>query len=59
MRVISHRRLKEFYETIGHEDSKVSLERWYNEALRAEWKNFSDIKVDFPATDYTDRKSVV
>lgn len=29
MRIISHRKLKEFYETPGREDSKVALERWY------------------------------
>ena len=59
MRVISHRRLKEFYETIGREDSQVALERWYQEALSAEWKNFSDIKADFPATDYTGNQHYV
>lgn len=52
MRIVSHKRLKEFYETKGREDSRVALERWYDMAEKAEWKNLSDIKVDFPATDY-------
>lgn len=52
MRIVSHRKLKEFYETKGHEDSRVPLERWYNIAEKAEWRNLSEIKVDFPATDY-------
>jgi mRNA interferase HigB len=51
MRIVSHRKLKEFYETAGREDSRVALERWYHVALKAEWKNLSDVKVDFPATD--------
>ncbi|MDR3118845.1 MAG: type II toxin-antitoxin system HigB family toxin [Mediterranea sp.] len=51
MRVVSHRKLKEFYETKGCEDSRVALERWYHIVLKAEWKNLSDIKVDFPAID--------
>lgn len=52
MRIVSHKKLKEFYEAKGREDSRISLERWYDIAERAEWKNLSDIKVDFPATDY-------
>ena len=51
MHVISHRKLKEFYETPGMEDSKVALERWYNITEKAEWHNFAEIKEDFPATD--------
>lgn len=30
MRIVSHRRLKDFYETKGYEDSRVTLERWYH-----------------------------
>ena len=29
MRVISHKKLREFYDTPGREDAKVALERWY------------------------------
>ena len=52
MRIVSHRKLKEFYETNGRENSRVALERWYAIAEKAKWKNISDIKIDFPATDY-------
>lgn len=52
MRIISHRKLKEFYESPGREDSKVALERWYQIAEEAEWHNFSDIRADFPDADY-------
>lgn len=38
MRIVSHKRLKEFYETKGCEDSRVALERWYDVAEKAEWK---------------------
>ena len=47
MRVVSHRKLKEFYE-----NSRVALQRWYDIAEKAEWKSLSDIKVDFLSTDY-------
>ncbi|MDR1974498.1 MAG: type II toxin-antitoxin system HigB family toxin [Bacteroidales bacterium] len=59
MRVVSHKKLKEFYETKGYENSRVALERWYHIALKAKWKNLSDIKVDFPATDYTGNQHFV
>jgi mRNA interferase HigB len=59
MRIISHRKLKEFYETSGREDSRVALARWYDIAGKAEWKNLFDIKVDFPATDYVGNQHYV
>jgi len=52
MRIVSHRTLKEYYETKGNEDSRVALERWYDIAENTEWRNLSDIKVDFPSVDY-------
>ena len=52
MRIISHRKLKEFYESEGHGDSKVALQRWYEIAEKADWHSLAEIKVDFPSTDY-------
>ena len=51
MHVISHRKLKEFYESPGMEDSKVALEKWYVIALKSEWRNLAEIRNDFAATD--------
>ena len=51
MRIVSHKKLVDFYESKGREDSKVALERWYHIVKRAEWKNFSDIRIDFPEAD--------
>ena len=48
MRIVSHRRLVEFYSSEGHGDAQAALERWYDIAEKAEWKNLSDIKADFP-----------
>ena len=59
MRIISHRKLRDFYETKGREDSKIALERWYQIAEEAEWKNFSDIRVDFPNADYVGNQHYV
>lgn len=52
MRIVSHRKLREFYETPGKEDAKNALARWYHIALEAEWKTLADIKNDFPSVDY-------
>lgn len=59
MRIISHRKLREFYESPGHSDSKVALERWYQIAEEAKWKNFSDIRSDFPDADYVGNQHYV
>ena len=59
MRIVSHRRIREFFETIGHEDSRIALERWYHIAEKAQWTDLSDVKVDFPATDYTGNQHYV
>ncbi len=59
MRIVSHRKLKEFYESPGNEDSKTALERWYGITEEAEWKNFSDIRVDFPSADYVGNQHYV
>ena len=59
MRIVSHKKLKEFYQTKGYEDSRIALERWYDIAEKAEWKNLSDIKVDFPAADYVGNQHYV
>ncbi len=59
MHIISHKKLKDFFETPGREDSRVALERWYDIAQQAEWHNLSDIREDFPATYYVGNQHYV
>lgn len=59
MHIISHKKLKDFFETPGREDSRVALERWYDIAQQAEWHTLSDIREDFPATDYVGNQHYV
>lgn len=59
MRIVSHRKLKEFYETPGREDARTALERWYAIAEKSQWQGLSDIKADFPATDYVGNQHYV
>ncbi|WP_462376262.1 type II toxin-antitoxin system HigB family toxin [Rikenella microfusus] len=55
--MLSERR--EFYETKGRKDARIALERWYDIAEKAEWRNLSEIKVDFPTTDYVGNQHYV
>lgn len=51
MRIVSHRKLREFYQTPGREDSEVALERWYELAEAAEWQSLAELKADFGSVD--------
>ena len=51
MRIVSHKKLREFYETPGREDAQVALERWYELAEAAQWQNFADVRMDFGSVD--------
>jgi mRNA interferase HigB len=59
MRIVSHKRLKAFYEKRGREDSRVPLERWYDIAEKANWKSLQEIKADFPSVDYVGNQHYV
>lgn len=37
MKIVSHRKLKEFFEIKGRENSRVALERWYGKAIIIAW----------------------
>lgn len=49
MHIISHRKLREFYER--YPDAKMPLENWYDKAETAVWTCFADIKKDFNSVD--------
>lgn len=52
MRVISKRRLREFWER--HVQAERGLTAWYNVALRAEWKSLADVRRDYSHADLDD-----
>ncbi|MCQ2975319.1 MAG: type II toxin-antitoxin system HigB family toxin [Bacteroidales bacterium] len=52
MHIISHKKLAEFYTIEGNSDSEIALERWYEITQRANWRNISELKQDFPSADY-------
>ena len=51
MRIVSHKKLKDFYMTPGREDAATALERWYELTEAAQWNSFADIKADFGSVD--------
>lgn len=59
MRIVSHKKLKDFYTKSGHEDAKAALERWYAIAEDAQWKGLTDIRKDFASADYVGNQHYV
>lgn len=51
MRIISHKKLKQFYEQPEYADSRIPLQRWYYVACQRQWHNLGDIRQDFGDTD--------
>jgi mRNA interferase HigB len=49
MRVVSRRRLQDFWELPGHRDSEAPLLNWYSsvKSVDTDWQNFSDLKSMF------------
>ena len=59
MLVVSHRKLREFYEQPGNEEAKIPLERWYQTAENAEWHNFAEVRQDFSSVDFVGNQHYV
>ena len=57
MRVIAKKILRDFWET--HADSEQQLKAWYQEASNANWKNPTDIKIDYPSASILSDSRVV
>ena len=49
MRIVSKRPLVEFYDR--HPDAREAFEKWYEDALEADWGGFAEVKATFPPTD--------
>jgi len=45
--IISHKRLKDFWEQPGHANAQKPLEEWYDITDESTWKNFSDVRGTF------------
>jgi mRNA interferase HigB len=56
MHIISMRRLREFWQQ--HSDAESSLRAWYMRVSRARWRNFPELRDDFPTADLVERSTV-
>lgn len=59
MRVISVRKLKEFWENPDHTDSQQPLRAWYAEAKVAKWQSSADIRVKYGSASFVGNNRVV
>jgi len=59
MRIISRRKLKEFWEKSTYLDSEQALKAWFDEARQASWKTPSDIKVQYKSASILKDSRVV
>lgn len=57
MRVIAKKILREFWEK--NNDCEQQLKSWYQEALKAEWKNSNEIKLEYPSASIIGDNRVV
>ena len=57
MRIVTHRRIKEFIDK--HNDSKIALNEWYLRTTKASWYNLSDLKRTFNSVDYVGNERFV
>ena len=50
MRIISHTKLRRFWQTPQQEDAEKPLTQWYDITNSAQWKNPAEVKASFGAT---------
>ena len=51
MRVISEKKLREFWQTPGNEDAEEPLRAWNRTVRQAEWEKFADLKNTYRTAD--------
>jgi mRNA interferase HigB len=57
LRVIAKKILREFW--VIHKDCEQQLKSWYQEALKAEWTNPNDIKIEYPSASIIGNNRIV
>ena len=59
MRIISKKRLKDFYEQAKYLDSKSALESWHKEVLQLDWNNPNEVKRMYRSASIIGNEKVV
>ncbi|WP_151900324.1 type II toxin-antitoxin system HigB family toxin [Sulfurimonas hydrogeniphila] len=59
MRIISKKKLKDFYEQPKYTDSKNPLEAWHKEVLKLDWNNPNEVKEMYRSASIIGNEKVV
>ncbi|MEA1892345.1 MAG: type II toxin-antitoxin system HigB family toxin [Campylobacterota bacterium] len=59
MRIISKKRLKDFYENPSYSDSRSALESWHKEVSKFDWNNPNEIKLMYRSASIIGDEKVV
>lgn len=59
MRVISRKRLREFWEKPGRRDAEQPFKAWFREAARADWASPADVKAAYRSASIVGNSRVV
>jgi len=59
MRIIAFRTLREFWEKPEYADSETSLQSWYHDAKRTDWKNSNELKQQYKSASIVGEGRVV
>jgi mRNA interferase HigB len=51
MRVISVKKLRDFWQSPGNAEAEVPLRAWYRTVKHADWENFADVKATYGTAD--------
>lgn len=57
MRVIAKKTVKEFWRK--HKDSEQQLKSWFDETIKADWRNSNDIKREYASASFLNENRVV
>jgi mRNA interferase HigB len=59
MRVIAKSRLEAFWIQKKYKTAQQPLRAWHDEVKKANWKNFKDVKADFPKASIVGNNRIV
>ena len=59
MRAIARSRLRSYWSLKKYSAAEEPLKAWYDEVRQAKWKNFNDLKADFPKASLVGNGRVV
>ena len=59
MRIISKKRLKDFYEQSKYHNSKSPLEAWHKEVLKLQWSNPNEVKEMYKSASIIGNEKIV